>query len=156
VRYAPHHYEDLEPGLVFEGGSRRVTREDVDEFTRLSGDRTRLHSDDAYAAGTPFGRIVAHGALNLAVATGLAYECGLFDGTVLAIAGMDISFDRPVFPGDTLSLHLQVLRRDERPRPDRGRVVFDVRLKNEAGKDVLSGAWTILVRRRVATGAGTG
>jgi acyl dehydratase len=154
VRYAPHHFEDLEPGRAFECGTRRLTREDIDQFTKLSGDRTRLHSDDAYAAGTPFGRVVAHGALNLAVATGLAYESGIFDGTVLAIAAMSIVFERPVFPEDSLTMHLLVQSRDERPRPDRGRVVIDVRLTNQNGRDVMSGAWTILMRRKAATTSG--
>jgi hypothetical protein len=39
-----------------------------------------LHCDDGYAATTPFGSVVSHGALNVAAATGLAYRCGLFEG----------------------------------------------------------------------------
>jgi len=154
VKLAPHAYDDLAPGMAFRSGPRQVTRADIADFARLSGDHTRLHSDDAYAAGTPFGGVVAHGALNLAVATGLAWACGLFEGTVLAVVSMDISFDRPVFPGDSVTLQLRVSRLDERPRADRGRVTFEVALENQAGKRVLTGAWTLLLRRQSSSDPG--
>jgi len=138
------------PGQLFESGPRRVSRADIAAFAELSGDRTALHSDDAYAADTPFGRVVAHGALNLSVATGLAWACGAFEGTVLAVIGMNIRFDRPVFPDDELTLRFKVREQDRRPKPDRGRVVFDVEVLNQHGRCVLSGDWTLLLRRAPA------
>ena len=155
VPLRPHTYDDLVPGLRFDQGPRAISRADIDAFTSVSGDRTALHSDDAYAATTPFGRVIAHGVLNLAVATGLAYESGVFEGTVLAIRGMEIRFDRPVFAGDEVWLHVRVLEREQRPRTDRGRVTFDVELRNQAGRVVLSGTWKVLMRRHVE-GAATG
>lgn len=148
VKLAPHAYDDLAPGMAFRSGPRSVSRADIADFARLSGDHTRLHSDDAYAAGTPFGGVVAHGALNLAVATGLAWASGLFEGTVLAVVSMDIAFERPVYPGDAVTLELRVARLDARPRADRGRASFDVSLENQHGRRVLSGTWTLLLRRR--------
>lgn len=147
MKYEPHTFDDLSLGARFEAGPRVVSLADIHAFTELSGDRTALHSDAAYASTTPLGGLVAHGALSLAVATGLAYEAGLFEGTVLAFRRMDIGFDRPVRPGDALSLVLTVAALDDRPRPERGSAVFDVRLNNPAGKAVLSGQWTILLRR---------
>src|SRR5262245_60653032 len=35
----------------------------VDAFAALSGDTNPLHTDDAYATGTPFGRRLPHGML---------------------------------------------------------------------------------------------
>ena len=147
VPLRPHTYDDLVPGLSFDQGPRTISRADIDAFTAVSGDRTALHSDDAYAATTPFGRVIAHGVLNLAIATGLAYESGVFEGTVLAIRGMEIRFDRPVFAGDVVWLYVRVLDREKRPRTDRGRVSFDVELRNQAGRTVLSGTWKVLMRR---------
>ena len=97
---------------------------------------------------------MAHGALNLAAATGLAYRMGVFEGTVLAIRSMDIKYDRPVLPGDALTLQLTVSEIDPRPRPDRGLVGFDAKLFNQRGKVVLSGLWTVLMRRAGAPPAG--
>ncbi len=143
----PMTFDELSLNATFNAGPRVVTRDDISAFAELSGDHTALHSDEAYAASTPFGGVVAHGALNLAIATGLAYSTGLFHGTVLAVRSMEISFDRPVFPGDDLFLELTVTRLDPRPRTDRGQVTFGVSVKNQAAKTVLSGFWTLLMRR---------
>ncbi len=153
MRYPAHTFEDFAPGLAFACGPRIVTAEDIATFARISGDHTRLHTDAAYAATTPFGRIVAHGALNLAVATGLAYESGVFEGTVLAVAEMDTRFERPVFPGDPLTLRMIVAGTDPRPRPDSGKVTLAIELLNGTPKVVLRGQWTIVVRRAVAPGS---
>ena len=147
MAYPPHGFEDFAQGQLFPCGSRRITREDIAAFAEVSGDHTALHCDDEYAASSPFGGVVAHGVLNLAVATGLAYRSGIFEGTVLAVMTMASRFERPVFPGDEVTLRLTVTDVDARPRPDRGRVSFDVELLNHAGKAVLSGEWTLLVRR---------
>jgi acyl dehydratase len=140
-------FEDFEPGRTFSSSPRRISRADLDAFTQLSGDRTALHGDEAYAATTPLGGIVAHGALVLSVATGLAYALGIFDGTVLAVASMDTTFERPVRPDESVSLTLTVHDRDLKPRPDRGRVRFAVDLRLQTGKTAMSGSWTLLIRR---------
>ena len=140
-------FDDFDPGQTFSSAPRRITRLDIDAFTSLSGDHTALHNDDAYAATTPLGGIVAHGALVLSVATGLAYALGIFEGSVLAVRSMDVAFDRPVRPDDSVTLTLTVADRDLRPRPDRGWVRFGVDLRNPAGKTAMSGAWTLLIRR---------
>lgn len=145
--YPPHTFDELEPGTAFEAGPRTISREDIDRFTQLSGDRTALHSDEDYARQTPLGGLVSHGVLNLSAATGLAYQMGVFEGTVLAIRSMTVKYDRPVFPGDSVTLNLTVAEVDPRPRPDRGTVGFDARLINQKGKTVLSGLWTVLMRR---------
>jgi acyl dehydratase len=151
MKHPPHTFDDLAVGTTFDSPSRVITRADIDQFTRLSGDRTALHSDDDYARSTPLGGIVAHGALNLAAATGMAYELGIFEGTVLAVQSMTISFDRPVHSDDSLTLRLQVAAKADRPRPGRGRVEFDMKLLNQEDRCVMSGCWTILMRRPPAT-----
>lgn len=142
-------FDELQPGQAFEAGPRVIDRSDIDAFTRLSGDRTALHCDDDYARSTPFGAVVAHGVLVLAVGTGLAYDTGIFLGTVLAVRSMELSFERPVFPGDALSLRLEVMSKESQPRVDRGRVSFGVRLTNQHGKAAALGTWTLIMRRSV-------
>ena len=149
--YPPKSFDDLQPGMTFTAGPRRISRSDIAAFATLSGDHTLLHTDDAHAATTPFGSVVSHGALNLAVATGLAFDTGIFTGTVLAVRSMVVSFDRPVFPGDDLSLELVVTELDPKVRIDRGQVVFAVVLKNQHGRAVITGSWKVLLRRSPAT-----
>ena len=40
-----------------------ITDNDVRTFAEISGDRNPVHLDDKFAASTPFGRRIAHGAL---------------------------------------------------------------------------------------------
>ena len=147
MRYPPHTYDDFRPGAAFVAEPREISRADIDAFSALSGDRTALHTDDEYAATTAFGGVVAHGCLNLAAATGQAYALGAFEGTVLAFRDLQVSFDRPVRPGDAVTLTLTVQELDPRPREDRGTVAFLARLDNQHGKRVLSGTWRIVLRR---------
>lgn len=147
VAQGPLGFDELLPGQVFTAGPRVIDRTDIDAFTRLSGDRTALHCDDDYARTTPFGAVVAHGVLVLAIGTGLAYETGIFLGTVLAVRSMEISFERPVFPGDSLTLQLEVRSKESQPRLDRGRVTFGVQLTNQHGKATVLGSWTLIMRR---------
>jgi acyl dehydratase len=146
-RYPPHGFDDLELGKSFQAGPRVISRDDIDLFALVSGDQTALHTDEAYARTTPLGGLVAHGALSLAAATGLAYETGAFEGTVLAFRSMDIRFERPVRPDDSVSLTLRVQELDPKPRPERGRITLNVLLCNQDGRTVLSGHWTLLLRR---------
>lgn len=147
MQHSPRTFDDFELEARFTSTERVISRADIDTFSTLSGDHTALHTDEAYAATTPLKGLVAHGALNLAVATGQAYELGLFEGTVLAFRAMEIRFERPVYPGDAVRLELSVAHLDERPRPDRGRITFNVRLLNGADRVVLSGSWQLLMRR---------
>ena len=142
------HFDELRPGQRIEAGPRVISRADIDSFSELSGDHTALHTDEAFAAASPLGGLVAHGALNLSVATGLAYASGAFDGTVLAFRELRARFDRPVFPGDQVALEPEVTGLDERPRPESGKVQLAMRLVNQAGKRVLSGEWTLVLARQ--------
>ncbi|MEO1191930.1 MAG: MaoC/PaaZ C-terminal domain-containing protein [Pseudomonadota bacterium] len=44
---------------------RRITAEEVAAYARLTGDFNPIHLDDAFAAGTPFGKRILHGTLTL-------------------------------------------------------------------------------------------
>lgn len=152
--YPSHTFDDLEPGARFEAGPRRITREDIAAFADLSGDHTALHTDEEFARTTPLGGLVAHGVLTLAIATGLTHAMGFLNGTILAFREMTTRFDRPVRPGDEVSVTLTVASKDSSPRPGRGRVVFDVALRNQEGRTVLSGRWELLLRRSETPSAG--
>jgi acyl dehydratase len=146
--HMPRTFDDLTVGEVFRSRARRVSRQDIQDFARLSGDYTALHTDDDYAATTHFGSVVSHGVLNLAIATGLSYELGIFEGTVLAVRSTQATYERPVRPDDELTLELEVSALEPNPRPGRGRADFQTRLINQDGRRVLGGTWTLLLRRR--------
>ncbi len=99
MTYAPRgrHFEEFSAGEAFTTAARTVTEGAVDSFAGLSGDFNPLHTDEESARQSPMKGRIAHGMLVLAVATGQANQLGIFEGTTLALLGMDkIRWTAPV------------------------------------------------------------
>jgi acyl dehydratase len=141
-------FEDFSIGDQFATPGRTVTDAEIALFAGLSGDFNPLHTDEEFAKTTPFGRRVAHGVLGLALAIGLSSRLGLFDGTGLAFLGVEWSFRRPIFIGDTV--HVRFTVRDKRPakKPGGGILALATELVNQRGEIVQEGSRTYLVRTR--------
>ena len=141
------YYEEFEVGQTFVTEKRTISNADILAFAELSGDHNKLHIDEDYAKTTPFKTRIAHGPLGFAIATGLSYSTGLFDGTTLALLGVEWSFTAPIFPGDTLHVEMLVTSKRETSRPDRGIVKRDFKLINQDGVVVQKGMITVLLKR---------
>lgn len=142
-------WEDFAVGEVLVTGRRTVEAGDVSRFAGLSGDFNPLHTDEEFAKTTPFGARVAHGILTLAVSNGQQNLAGWFDGTAVALLGLDrVRFTAPVKFGDTIHTEMTVRETRETSRPDRGVVSFDVVVKNQRGEAVLSYETSVLLRRK--------
>ena len=142
-------FEDFELGRVIESARRTVTEADIVAFAGLSGDFNPLHTDDVYARRTPFRGRIAHGLLVQSIASGLANQTGVFDGTIAALAEMVIRYRAPVRPGDTIRIRLTVTSKESEPSPRRGWVRFETLVSNQTDEVVIEGEWnTILLRRR--------
>jgi acyl dehydratase len=142
------YFEDFAPGRAFETAARTITESDVQAFAELSGDRSPIHLDPAFAALTPFGRPVAHGMLGLSVATGLVSALGLTRGTLVALVGVSWKFRLPVFYGDVVRVRVWVASRRESSQADRGLVTLAAELLNQRGEVVQDGELVELVKRR--------
>ncbi len=147
------HFEEFEEGREFDCGEREIGDAEIRAFAELSGDMNPLHLDDDYARSTPFGGRVAHGALGIAVATGLMARTGLTAGTLVALLGIDWRFVAPIRPGDRLHLTLRVAARRELAGRDRGVVKFVAELVNQQAALVQSGEIVELIRRDPGAGA---
>jgi acyl dehydratase len=89
-------------------GTSRVatvfTQRQFDEYARLSGDDNPIHVDAGFAAGTRFGRTVAHGmllfsVLQSAIARRIREPARLFS--------QELMFTAPTFTGDPLLMTLE-------------------------------------------------
>jgi acyl dehydratase len=143
------YWEDFRAGERLVTGRRTVDAGDVSRYAGLSGDFNPLHTDAEFARSTPFGERVAHGILTLAISNGQLNLGGWFQGTTLALLGLDrVRFTAPVRFGDTV--HTELTVREARPssRPDRGVVVFDVAVRNQRGEPVCTYETAVLMRRR--------
>ena len=151
MTYAPRgrHFEEFTVGEAFTTAARTVTEGAVDSFAGLSGDFNPLHTDEESARQSAMKGRIAHGMLVLAVATGEANQLGIFEGTTLALLGMDrIRWTAPVRLGDTIHTVLTVRETRASSKPDRRVLVLDVVVRNQRGGTVCQAEWTTLMARR--------
>ncbi len=79
------YFEEFSVGKKIVTGERTVTSDDIMKFANLTGDNNRIHTDAEFSKTTPFGQRIAHGLLGLSLASGLAWQTGILDGTVIAV-----------------------------------------------------------------------
>jgi acyl dehydratase len=145
------YWQDFEVGEVIESQGRTVTEADIVGFSGLSWDVNPLHTDDESARGSSFGRRIAHGALGIAIVTGLLAQLGHLQGTALAMLGIDEwRFVQPLFIGDTVHLRVAICAVRASSTPGRGIVDRQVELVNQNGVVVQRGRIPVLVMGRPA------
>lgn len=87
--------------------SNTITAAHVEQYAAMTGDRNPLHFDEAFAARTPFGRLVVHGGLTSGILNALVAEDMPGPGTVFI--SMNLEFIKPVFVGDTITARAEVV-----------------------------------------------
>ena len=117
-----------------------ITDQMIRAFAELTGDTNPVHLDDAYAAGTRFGRRIAHGM----IAAGLISAALANDlpGPGTVYLSQTLQFKAPVFPGDTITTTVEV----KSVRPDKPIVTLITICKNQSDAVVLEGEAVVLVR----------
>jgi len=141
-------YEDLHVGQVFESVGRTVTDHDVMTFAGISGDFNQLHTDDEFAKNSNFGTRIAHGVLVLGIATGLTQRMGIFDGSAIALLGLEWDFKGPVKINDTIHLRMTIGSMRESKKGDRGVVVRNYEILNQRDEVVQTGKISVMIRKR--------
>lgn len=132
-----HTYDSMQIGDTFEW-SRTVSADDVRAFADVSGDDNPLHLDPEYAATTPFGQPIVHGAFLLGIVSKVLGRDYPGPGSV-AVA-LSAKFLRPVPVGSEIKLEVKVVEKIERHRHVRAKVY----VYNEAGKMALGGEAVII------------
>ena len=116
-----------------------ITDEMIRSFASLTGDTNPVHLDDDYAAGTRFGRRIAHGM----IAAGLisATLANDLPGPGTIYLSQTLEFKRPVYPGDTITTIVEV----KNVRPDKPIVTLGTVCTNQDNKIVLEGQAVVLI-----------
>lgn len=141
------YFEEFQVGDELVSPGRTVTETDIVQFSALTGDWTQLHSDAVWAAETPFGQRIAHGALGLSIATGLLARMGVIEGTALAFRSIDEwKFSKPIFIGDTIHVAARVAETKAVPRLGGGQVILAVSVVNQKGDVCQRGLWNVLIQ----------
>ena len=140
------YFEEFQPGQVIASAGRTVTEADIVNFAGLSGDYTQIHTDAEYSKKSLAGQRIAHGLLVLAIASGLAAQTGVLEGTVIVFREInEWKFIQPVFIGDTIHVELNVMETKAMRRLGGGTVNIELRVKNQSEQTVMKGNWTVLM-----------
>ena len=152
LAYTPRglYFEDFALGTRLRTAGLTITEADIVAFAGLSGDFNQIHTNAEYAAADTFGRRVAHGLLVQSIATGLAVQSGVIEGTVLAFRELDAKFSLPVYIGDTIHVAIEIVETKPFPRLRGGNVVMKYAVINQKGETAQRGNWTMLVKSRGA------
>ena len=143
------YFEDYLPGDVHEFGSVAVDEAEVLEFGRRYVPLS-YHVDKEAAKNSIYGGVIASGWHTAAIMMRIYTENYLSAVANLGSPGGDeLRWDKPVFPGDELSVRATVLeaRRSE-SRPDRGIVRTFIQVLNQKKEVVMSMKMVNFVRCR--------
>ncbi len=140
------YFEEFLPGQKVLSAGRTITESDIVTFAGLSGDFNQIHTDAEYSRSSQAGQRVAHGLLGLSVASGLAVQTGVLEGTVIFFREInEWKFVQPVFIGDTIHVVLEVLETKALRRIGGGSVTIALDVINQNDQIVMKGNWVVLV-----------
>lgn len=129
-------------GAALDPVEKSITQERVNDYADASGDFNPIHLDREFAAGTRFGRTIAHGML---VAASISEMMTSNFGLDWHASGrMKLRFKAPVFPGDTATTYGEVKAVSD---AESGReVVCTVGVRRQTGEEAIGGEAMLTVR----------
>lgn len=146
------YLEDLAVGQTFTNGPVRLTAEDIKAFARQF-DPQPFHLDEAAAEASMFGRLAASGWHTAALTMRLMVTGGPPLGWGFIGAGGEVTWPRPAYVGDELTLHAEVIEiTPSRGKPDRGIARVRLVMKNQRDEVVQDMVARVLVPRRPPAG----
>ena len=112
-----------------------VTQEQINRYARASGDFNPIHLDPEFAAGSSFGRTVAHGMLVLAFLSEMLTTA--FGRAWLESGRLKVRFRSPVYPGEEVTSYGRVTRSEA--QEEGHLLVCAVGCRNQKGEEVITG-----------------
>ncbi|MGH2375871.1 MAG: MaoC family dehydratase [bacterium] len=121
--------------------TKTITDADLRAYAEITGDYNPLHFDDAFAAGTRFGRRVAQGGITAGMLNALVAMDIPGPGTVFM--SQTLTYLAPAYVGDTLTAHVEVMSL----KPDKPVCQLKFEVRNQRGEAILNAeAWTYTLR----------
>jgi phosphate acetyltransferase len=129
-------YDDLRVGETA-SITRAASDRDIALFAAVSGDLNPSHLDPRFASTQQFGHVVVHGMWTAALISAVLGTELPGPGTIYL--GQELSFTKPVEPGDMVTATVVV-----EAKLEKGRVRLATRCTNQRGEIVLAGTATVL------------
>jgi acyl dehydratase len=107
---------------------KTVGESDVYLFAGLTGDLNDLHVNEHVMSQSSYGRRIAHGALTVGfMSTASTLMIDKVGGMAVSYGYDRVRFTRPVFIGDTITVHYEIEERQD----DRMRTISRVEVRNQ-------------------------
>jgi acyl dehydratase len=146
------YLEDLTVGQTFSNGPVELTAADIKAFARQF-DPQPFHLDEAAAEASLFGKLAASGWHTAALTMRLLVTGGPRFGWGFIGAGGEVSWPRPAFVGDQLTLHAEIIEiTPSRSKQDRGIARVRMVMRNQRDEVVQDMVARVLVPRRPGAG----
>jgi acyl dehydratase len=131
-------FDEFRVGQKFEHQpGRTVTETDNLLFSALTLNPQPLHLDAEFAKTSHFGQRLVNSIFTLGLVVGQSVGDTTLGTTVGNLGFEKVEFPKPVFIGDTVTAHTEVLeKRESKSRPEWGIVVFEHRGLNQRGEVV--------------------
>ncbi len=104
-----------------------------------------IHTDPEYAAGTPFGRVIAPGMLSFLLCWAKYIEADFFGDELIAGKSTLVEWEKPVFAGDLLTGHAEITALT--PKNRSGIAELTLTASNQNGEIVLRSVTQAVIRR---------
>jgi acyl dehydratase len=130
------YLEDFAVGQRFVSATQLVDAEEIKAFAARF-DPQSFHTDEAAAKDSFFQGLAASGWHTAGITMSLLVKSGMTIAGGLIGAGAEISWPRPVRPGDVLQVESEVLAvTPSRSRPERGLITLKSETRNQKGEVV--------------------
>jgi len=103
-------YSDIKEGDVF-SFERKISKQDVMDFARLSGDFNPLHVDEDFGKKSPFRNNIAHGMLVGSLFSALiGMHCPGENGVYMS---QTLNFKKPIYHDDTVVVRGTIINKND-------------------------------------------
>ncbi len=145
-----HYFEDYQIGLKTTSDEYTVSKEEIVNFA-TKWDPQPFHIDETAAENSIFKGITASASHTFSIAGILTHSLKIKLSVIAALGFNDMSFPRPVRPGDRLTFSRECIdMRESQSRPDTGIVTFQDTLVNQDEQVVAAMKTTLLsVKKKV-------
>lgn len=140
------YFEDLSVGMSMPLDPAVIDKEDMLAFANKY-DNVPLHTDEEYAKGTRFGKLIAPGVMSFMLVWAKYLEKDYFGEELIAGASTKIEWFKPTFAGDTLTGVVTVTKMVER-NPYNGLVELTIDISNQDNELVMRDITEAVIKRK--------
>lgn len=131
----PLYLEDLSVGMSFTAGPIKITGAEIIAFAK-EYDPQPFHTDPVRAVSTVFKGLAASGWQTVGLTMRMIVEAAPLAGGVIGFGG-EISWPRPVRPGDELSIECEIIEiTPSRSKPNQAAATIRTVTRNQNGETV--------------------